>query len=134
MVTERTARACRTHLKRSGLADVKAGKSVFFKKGARRNERMASVCASAIMDVPHLWAQVDDVDLTKKKVHEATVEILFVNWGIIGLDRIKGSSIAEWICFVDQVHVYWILQRDPQHACVPAGSNDKIEITLVPRR
>ena len=34
---------------------------------------------------------------------------------------------------VGQVQVYWILQGDPQYALVPAGSNEEIEITLVPR-
>ena len=35
---------------------------------------------------------------------------------------------------MDQEHVYWILQGDPQYAFVPACSNDEIEITLVPRQ
>ena len=34
---------------------------------------------------------------------------------------------------VGQVQENWILQGDPQYALVPAGSNEEIEITLVPR-
>ena len=36
--------------------------------------------------------------------------------------------------FVDHVQTYCILQGDPQHAFVPAGSHDEIDISLVPRR
>ena len=33
----------------------------------------------------------------------------------------------------DQVQVFWMIQGDPQYAFVPTGTNDEIEITLVPR-
>ena len=34
---------------------------------------------------------------------------------------------------VDQVQLNWIFAGDPQYAVVPAGSNDDMEITQVPR-
>ena len=33
----------------------------------------------------------------------------------------------------DQVKVYWMIQGDPQYAFLPAGTNDEIDLTLVPR-
>ena len=45
----------------------------------------------------------------------------------------KWFKVFQQISPVDQVQVYWILQGDSRFAFVPAGSNEEIKVTLVPR-
>ena len=68
------------------------------------------------------------MELTKK-VREAIFEIICMDWGVVRLDNIV-QALQGMKSLVDPVQVYWILQGDPQHAFVPAGSNDEIEVFL----
>ena len=68
-----------------------------------------------------------------EKVQEALFEILYMSWSVIGLDNwfrhFKVGSFVQITCkFVGFGRV---IHSTP---FVPAGSNDEIEITLVPRR
>ena len=75
-------------------------------------------------------AQPDDVDLPRR-VQEAIYDIIHMNWRVMGFNTM--IQAFQSCFFVDQMQVNWILQGYPQYAFAPAGSNDEIEISLVPR-
>ena len=45
----------------------------------------------------------------------------------------NGSCSSMKDVLVDHVQVYWFLQVVPQRAFVPAGSNEEIDVVLMPR-
>ena len=68
-----------------------------------------------------------------KRMRKAIHEIAAINWRIMGTDKnVRALQHRDFL--VNQVQVCWRLQGDPQYAFVPAGSNHRIEITLVPRQ
>ena len=72
----------------------------------------------------------DFLDLAKRE-RKATCEVLSMREGGGGHKMVQ--ALQRSYVFVDAVQVCWMMQGDPHYAFLPAGTNDEIEITLVPR-
>ena len=69
---------------------------------------------------------------TAKRGRKAIHEILFMNWRVMGIDKMIQAlqrNMSVWI----KCKFLRMMQGDPQSAFFPAGTNDEIEVTLMLR-
>ena len=75
-------------------------------------------------------AQQKDLELAN--VREAIFEILGMHRGIVEVAKMI-QALQERGIQLGQVQLYWIIQEDPHYTFVPAGSNEEVNIVLVPK-
>ena len=65
-------------------------------------------------------------------MRQAIYEILAMSWEVMGIYKMV-QALQRRTCLVNHVQVYWIIQGDQRCAFFPNGTNNEIELTLVPR-